>query len=79
MPTDRAEESASDDLEPEPDTQQNEPGPQHDGDEPAVDDEIEQPCRECMPYGWSEGAYTAGCEHGQWGRPDPRARPERDE
>ncbi|MGE7437948.1 hypothetical protein [Kitasatospora sp. NPDC001175] len=26
----------------------------------------EQPCPECFPDGWPEGASAVGCEHGSW-------------
>jgi len=26
----------------------------------------DQPCTECMPNGWPEGAYSVGCTHGTY-------------
>ncbi|WP_329143435.1 hypothetical protein OIU91_05920 [Streptomyces sp. NBC_01456] len=26
----------------------------------------DQPCSECMPNGWPEGAFSVGCTHGTW-------------
>lgn len=28
--------------------------------------EVEQPCAQCFPNGWPEGAFSVGCEHGTW-------------
>lgn len=28
--------------------------------------EADQPCTECMPNGWPEGAFSVGCTHGTW-------------
>lgn len=28
--------------------------------------EVEQPCPECVPNGWPEGAFSVGCIHGTW-------------
>ena len=28
----------------------------------------DQPCPECMPNGWPEGAFSVGCTHGTWVR-----------
>lgn len=30
--------------------------------------EADQPCSECMPNGWPEGAFSVGCTHGTWVR-----------
>ncbi len=39
-------------------------------DTPALSDlqEVEQPCPECVPNGWPEGAFSVGCIHGTWVR-----------
>ncbi|MEU1800900.1 hypothetical protein [Streptomyces sp. NPDC019937] len=29
---------------------------------------VDQPCTECMPNGWPEGAFSVGCTHGTWVR-----------
>lgn len=36
--------------------------------EPELSDlqEVEQPCPECVPNGWPEGAFSVGCIHGTW-------------
>jgi hypothetical protein len=31
-------------------------------------------CPGCYPDGWPAHAYSAGCEHGSYSRPDPRTR-----
>jgi hypothetical protein len=28
----------------------------------------DQPCPECLPNGWPEGAFSVGCTHGTWVR-----------
>ena len=28
----------------------------------------EQPCPECVPNGWPDGAFSVGCVHGTWTR-----------
>jgi hypothetical protein len=28
----------------------------------------DQPCPDCMPNGWPEGAFSVGCTHGTWVR-----------
>ncbi|MEV7034632.1 hypothetical protein AB0N99_30925 [Streptomyces sp. NPDC093272] len=40
------------------------------GDEPERSDlqTAEQPCAECCPNGWPEGAFSVGCTHGTWVR-----------
>lgn len=30
--------------------------------------DVEQPCTECFPSGWADGAFSHGCEHGTWVR-----------
>lgn len=30
-------------------------------------------CPVCWPDGWPEGGHAAGCEHGEWTRPEPDA------
>jgi hypothetical protein len=52
--------------------------PPENRDEPPVDkpkapeksdlQDVEQPCVECFPNGWTEGAFSQGCEHGTWVR-----------
>lgn len=29
---------------------------------------VEQPCPECVPNGWPDGAFSVGCTHGTWVR-----------
>lgn len=40
------------------------------GEDPARSDlqAVEQPCPECMPNGWPDGAFSVGCTHGTWVR-----------
>lgn len=42
--------------------------PDEDGPERSDLQTVEQPCQECMPNGWPEGAYAVGCTHGTWVR-----------
>jgi hypothetical protein len=30
---------------------------------------VDQPCGECFPTGWTDMAFSQGCEHGTWIRP----------
>lgn len=32
------------------------------------DPDAEQPCTDCFPAGWPDGATSAGCGHGTWNR-----------
>lgn len=53
--------------EPDSDAGEQMPDPEPDsGDEAPI-------CGECFASVWPAGTYTAGCTHGQWRRPDPRA------
>lgn len=58
-------ETTSDTPEAEDDTSPEDP--ESDG-APARSDlqAVEQPCPECMPNGWPEGAFSVGCTHGTW-------------
>ncbi|MFE2712216.1 hypothetical protein ACFXKI_09560 [Streptomyces mirabilis] len=56
-----ADGAASDETETTPDT------PDTEGDAPRSDlQTVEQPCPECVPNGWPEGAFSIGCTHGTW-------------
>ncbi|WP_329330729.1 hypothetical protein OIU81_02825 [Streptomyces sp. NBC_01454] len=57
------------DTPPESAVEEDSPGPKE-PDGPAKSDlkTADQPCTECMPNGWPEGAFSVGCTHGTWVR-----------
>lgn len=67
-----ADGAASDETETTPDTPDTEddapPEDPKSDDAPARSDlqTVEQPCPECMPNGWPDGAFSVGCTHGTW-------------
>lgn len=72
-------EDAADTLPEAPAEPQESDGPGSPGDEVAAPDgektpersdlqKTEQPCPECMPNGWPDGAFSVGCTHGTWVR-----------
>ncbi|MGW2920418.1 hypothetical protein ACWDBF_21505 [Streptomyces angustmyceticus] len=63
-----AHDGAAENDAPTDDAPKAEDEPQEEPDGPTKSDlqSVDQPCTECMPNGWPEGAFSVGCTHGTW-------------
>lgn len=59
---------AATDDDPEPKTPDEPPTDEPKAPEKSDLQSVEQPCAECFPNGWANGAFSHGCNHGTWVR-----------